>query len=108
MPTPTHDFAEIAAKYGNIDPQDPEAVQRWFSESLTSMAPAQIEVILDDLLSRDGSEPTRYEIPTYPTGVPLPTLSTAPPAPLPLLAGGWRMFFKHLRPQISKSRRDSD
>jgi len=108
MPTPTRDFADIAAKYGNIDPQDQEAVQRWFIESLTSMAPAQIEVILDDLLSRDGSEPTLSEIPTYPTSVPLPTLSTAPPAPIPLLAGGWRMFFKRLRPQISKSRRDSD
>jgi hypothetical protein len=108
MPTPTHDFADIAAKYGNIDSQDPEAIQHWFSESLPLMTPAQIDVILDELLSRDGSEPTRSELPKYPTGVPLPTLSTAPPAPIPLLAGGWRIFFKRLRQQISKLKKEDD
>ncbi|CAB5097458.1 hypothetical protein D3OALGA1CA_1631 [Olavius algarvensis associated proteobacterium Delta 3] len=104
MPTPTQDFADIAAKYGNIDPQDPEAVQHWFSETLPSMAPAQIEAILEDLLSRDGGEHTRQEIRTYPSGIPLPTLSAAPHAPIPLLAGDWKMIWKRLRQILLKSK----
>ncbi len=108
MPTPTQEFAEIAAKYGNVDPRDAEAVQRWFSETLPSMTPAQIEIVLDELLSREGSGPTRPDICKYPAGVPLPRLSTAPFAPIPLLARGWKIFFKRLLQYTAKSRRKGD
>ena len=103
MPTPTQDFATIAGKYGNVDPQDPEAVVRWFSETLPRMAPEQIEAVLEDLLSRDGREPTTAESRTYPSGIPLPTLSTSPHAPIPLLAGDWKRILKRLRKLFLKS-----
>ena len=104
MPTPTQYFADVAAKYGNIDPQDSEAVERWFSETLPTMPKAQIETVLEDLLGRDGHESTRDDIRTYPSGIPLPALSTAPHAPIPLLAGDWKNFLSRLRQIFFKSR----
>ena len=34
MPTPITAFADAAAKYGDIDPDDIEAVQKWFADEL--------------------------------------------------------------------------
>jgi len=103
MPTPTRYFAEIAARYGNIDPRDSEAVVRWYSETLPAMPPEQIEAILEELLGRDGREPTHAESRTYPSDIPLPTLSTAPHAPIPLLAGNWKRLLGRLWRFVSKS-----
>jgi len=103
MPTPTQYFADIAAKYGNVDPKDPKAVERWFIETLSKMPPEQIEAILEELLSRDGHKSTRTDIRKYPAGIPLPTLSTAPHATIPFLAGDWKRFLGRLWRLVSKS-----
>jgi len=47
MPTPTHVFAEVAAKYGAVDAGDMEAVQRWYEETLPSLPSKKIEEVLD-------------------------------------------------------------
>ena len=47
MPTPTHFFHDIAARYGNVDPGDPEAVRHWFTEVLPTLPPETIEEILE-------------------------------------------------------------
>lgn len=90
MPTPTSAFIDIAVQYGNVDPADHEAVQHWFSEILPTLPPATIEAILETLLGHDGTGDTRTSPPVYPRGVPLPSLSSSPPAEIPFLAGGLR------------------
>jgi hypothetical protein len=90
MPTPIRAFHDVAAQYGDIDPADAKAVQHWFSEVLPTLPPATIEEILAALLAREGISGDNPAAPVYPRNVPLPSLSSCPPAEIPLLAAGWR------------------
>ena len=96
MPTPTYVFAEVAAKYGGVDADDMEAVQHWYEETLPSLPAEEIEVILAELVSREGLRSKGDGPKVYPKTAPLPTLDQAAPVPLPLLAGGWREFLRRL------------
>ena len=80
MPTPITAFADAAAKYGDIDPDDIEAVQKWFAEGLPRLPVDTIERVLHDLLERDGAAAEREIVPMYPKRVPLPSLGSSPPA----------------------------
>ena len=96
MPTPTTAFADAAAKYGRVDPDDIEAVQRWFAEDLPKLPIGTIERVLHDLLERDGALEDRGIVPVYPTRVPLPSLGSSPQAAAPLLAEGWKRLLARL------------
>ena len=90
MPTPIRAFIDVAAQYGDVDPSDAAAVQHWFSEVLPTLPPETIEEIFETLLEHDGADDDRSAAPAYPRDVPLPSLSSSPPADIPLLAAGWR------------------
>ena len=77
MATPTTAFADAAAKYGDVDPED-------------------IEQVLHDLLSRDGEAPDRELVPVYPERAPLPSLGASPQVTPPLLADEWRRIVARL------------
>lgn len=96
MPTPTSAFADAAAKYGDIDPEDIEAVQQWFAEELPQLSPQIIGQVLDDLLEWDGAIPERKIAPVYPSHAPLPSLGSSPRVAPPLLAEGWKWIFARL------------
>ena len=96
MPTPITAFADAAAKYGDIDPDDIEAVQAWFSDELPKLPVDTIEQVLHDLLERDGAAAEREIVPMYPKRVPLPSLGSSPPALPPLLAEQWRTLLGRL------------
>lgn len=97
MPTPISVFHDVAARYGDVDRSDAEAVQRWFAEELPNLPPATIEAILEELLTHDGAGAAEVEIiRVYPKGVPLPSLESSPAMQLPLLAAGWRELVKGL------------
>jgi hypothetical protein len=89
MPTPITAFADAAAKYGEINPDDIEAVQNWFADELPKLPVDTIEQVLHDLLARDGSAAEREIAPMYPKRAPLPSLGSSPPALPPLLAEQW-------------------
>ena len=59
MPTPTTAFADAAAKHGNVDPNDLEAVQQWFTEELPKLPPEIVERVLRELLEQDGAPASR-------------------------------------------------
>jgi hypothetical protein len=90
MPTPITAFADAAAKFGGVDPQDIEAVQEWFAEELAKLSPEMIEQVLHDLLTRDGATPDRDIVPVYPKRAPLPSLGSSPHVAPPLLAEDWK------------------
>lgn len=103
MPTPTTAFADAAAKYGEVDPNDIEAVQKWFAEELPALPVDVVEQIIRDLLAQDGSAADREITPIYPEGVPLPSLRSSPPVALPLLAEGWKRLLQRLAARIGKT-----
>ena len=86
MPTPTRCFLDVAARYGNVDPGDPEAVQHWFLETLPTLPHATINEIFEELLSCNDSVADDDTEPVYPIDAPLPSLSESPAAPIPVLA----------------------
>ena len=90
MPTPTGAFLDVAARYGEVDPADIEAVQHWFNEVLPTLPHETIETILEELLQHDGSSDVPAPARVYPKGAPLPSLSSSPPAPFPWPASSWR------------------
>lgn len=96
MPTPTHVFALLAEKYGGVDPSDMEAVQRWYDQTLPTMPAKTIEDVLEELVGQEGLSGAAECARVYPEKAPLPTLDQAPPAPLPLLAAGWRVFLRRM------------
>lgn len=96
MPTPITAFADAAAKYGDVDPNDIEAVQKWFAEELPKRSPDVIEEVLRDLLGRDGESPDREVIPVYPKRAPLPSLGASPQVGSPLLAEDWKRMLSRL------------
>ncbi len=86
MPTPTRCFLDVAARYGNVDPGDQEAVQHWFLEVLPTLPHAAINEIFEELLAYNGSVADDDTERIYPANAPLPSLSASPAAPIPLLA----------------------
>ena len=97
MATPTSKFIEIAARHGNVDPTDIEAVQRWFAEALPKLSPAELGYIFEELLRADGAPRTaRVAVRVYPKHAPLPSLRQSPAVGLPLLAGRWTELHKRL------------
>ena len=102
MPTPITAFADAAAKYGDVDPSDIEAVQRWFAEELPRLSPGIIERVLHDLLQRDGEAPERKVIPVYPKRIPLPSLGSSPQVAPPLFAEEWKRIIARLLAGLRK------
>lgn len=102
MPTPTTAFADAAAKYGEVDPNDIEAVQDWFAEELPTLPVDVIEQVIRDLLAQDGAAADREITPIYPKGVSLPSLRSSPPVALPLLAEDWRRLLQRLAARLGK------
>ena len=77
---------DVAVRYGDIDSRDLEAVQQWFIEVLPTLPHDVINEIFEELLANNASVANDQSEPAYPKGVPLPSLSASPPAPIPLLA----------------------
>ena len=96
MPTPTTAFADAAAKYGDVDPHDIEAVWIWFRDELPKLPADVVEQVFQDLLTQDGSHPQREIVPVYPDRVPIPSLDASPPVMAPILAERWRALLRRL------------
>ena len=96
MPTPISVFTEVAARHGGVDPEDMEAVQLWYEETLPTLPAASIEEVLEELVRGQEVSGSARSPRVYPDRAPLPTLDQAPPVPLPLLAAGWRVFLRRL------------
>lgn len=89
MPTPVQAFATVAAKHGDIDPSDLQAVRRFYEETLPTLEPTEFFTILEELLAYEGRAGEVGPEPVYPRASALPTLLGSPPPLLPLLACGW-------------------
>ncbi len=102
MATPTTAFADAAAKYGDVDPEDIEAVQKWFTEALPTLPLNILEQVLEELLTHDGATADREIIPVYPERAPLPSLRSSPPIVAPLLAEDWKRILRRLLARLRR------
>lgn len=96
MPTPPKAFADVAARYGDVDAGDAAAVLAFFTETFPTLPPDTIDEILDELLAREGPCEGEPDTAAYPKHAPLPDLADSPPADLPALAAGWRAMLCRL------------
>jgi hypothetical protein len=97
MPTPTHVFAEVAARHGGVDPRDAEAVLAWYEKTLPTLPGPQAEAILEELLAREGLEEERGGPRRYPDRAATPALDEALPVREPMLAALWWGLLRGLR-----------
>lgn len=67
-----HVFAELAAKHGNVDPEDDEAVTAFFEEGINGLPESVRVSIFEDLLDRDGEPAKPMKPRTYPKDAPVP------------------------------------
>lgn len=96
MPTPITAFADAAAKYGGVDPNDMEAVEEWFTQELPTLPVNTIEEVLHGLLQQDGVVAEREITPVYPKRAPLPSLRSSPESASPLVAEKWKTLLRKL------------
>jgi hypothetical protein len=85
MPTPMSAFADIAARYG-INPNDEEAVDRFFDEQAPSLSEHERATILKELFAAQaerGDSPARKH---YAKGAPDPRMTGRQPIAVPLRA----------------------
>jgi hypothetical protein len=106
MPTPTHVFAEVAARHGGVDPRNAQAVQDWYEKTLPTLPGPQAEAILEELLTREGLEEEHEGPRRYPDRAAVPALDDAPPAREPMLAAVWWMLRDRLRRLRQPVKRD--
>ena len=104
MPTPTPVFAELAALYGDVDPEDIEAVQRWFAEELPKLGLDEIERIVAHLIAADGDVAGTKIAPVYPVRAPLPSLRSSPPVEVPLFADPPPQWLRRLAAKLRRPR----
>jgi hypothetical protein len=100
MPTPIHVFAEIAATYGNVNPDDADAVQKWYIETLPTLKPELIDEILEALLRHDGTKPIPTAVKSYPIDVPLPSLKDSIPVKSSILRTVFDLYLKRIWKRI--------
>jgi hypothetical protein len=67
-----HVYADIAKRYGDVDPHDQAAIRQFFRHTLLTKPEAVREEIFNELLSRDG-EPSPKEDNSLRTGEVPPT-----------------------------------
>lgn len=89
MPTPTRVFAEVAARFGSVDPEDMGAVVEWYESTLPTLPPERAEEVLAELLGRERLEAGPAAPCRYPESAPLPRLDDSPPVAEPRLAVLW-------------------
>src|ERR1043166_7498265 len=78
MPTPNTIFGEIATRFG-VNPDDEDAIIRFFDETAPTLPAEQQSEILAELLAGDASELTNQARTKYPKGTPPLTLDESPP-----------------------------
>lgn len=77
MATPMHVYYELAARYGNVDPSDYEAVLKFFTTDILNLDESVRAEIGKELLTRDG-EPAKPMGPRkYPENAPAPKAGKA-------------------------------
>ena len=100
MPTPIHIFAQIAATYGNVNPDDADEVQKWYIETLPTLKPELVDEIIETLLRHDGTKPIPFAEKTYPVEAPLPLLKDSIPVKSSILRVVFDLYLKKIWKRI--------
>lgn len=79
MPTPIRFFIQVAQEYGNIDPDDMEAVESWYITDFPKLPKKDLIAIMDLLIEHDNELPMIPKKIIYPSDIPLPLIKDTIP-----------------------------
>ena len=79
MPTPLRFFIKVAQERGNVDPNEIEAVERWYLEDFPKLPKKELNTILDELIEHSGKESIKPEKLVYPSNIPMPLIKDTIP-----------------------------
>lgn len=106
MPTPIKYFIQVAHKWGNIDPDDNQAVEDWFLNDFPKLPKKDINSILDELIRHNNEVADDPGKIIYPSKVPLPLFKDIIPVAGFSLKNSYREFINYIR-YVINSRRNS-
>lgn len=83
-------FKEVAQKWGNVDPKDDRAIEKWFIEEFPKLPQKTLNDILDELIQYNSEREDEPDLIIYPTNISLPLMKDNVPATGFL----WRNYYK--------------
>lgn len=105
MPTPMRFFVKVAQKWGNIDPDDHQAVENWYVKELPKLPKKNLNAILDELMQFSQEESIKPDKIVYPSDVPYPLMKNLIPASGYTLTNYYTQIAKYLRKLIMAGNR---
>lgn len=98
MPTPVRFFAEVAQKWGNIDPKDYQAVETWYLKELPKLPKKNLNAILDELTQFNNEKSIKPNKIVYPSDVPYPLMKDM----IPATGYSWKNYYTLVMKYLSK------
>ena len=103
MPTPVRYFQKIAQKWGNINPENPEEIEKWFIEEFPKLPKRDLNGILEELLENNSHQNEKPEYLIYPKEVPLPLFKDN----IPVSGLSWKLIHQKFTRYLKRSIRNS-
>jgi hypothetical protein len=104
MPTPVKYFIQVAQKWGNVDPNDTQAIEKWFLNDFPKLPKKEINAILGELIENSNAEPGDPGKIVYPSEVPLPLFKDILPVSGISWAQSYKAFLKYLQKLIKSNK----
>ncbi len=83
MPTSMRAFADVAASFGQIDPEDEDQVEQFFAQQAPALEPRQQAEILEALLAWEGADLEPLKRKRFASGRSEIRLEDSPPVQVP-------------------------
>lgn len=93
MPTPVKYYTKVAQKWGNIDPDDYQAVENWFLNDFPNLPKKELSAILDELIEKSNEVSIDPGKITNPPKVPMPLFKDN----IPVSGYAWLNSYKGLK-----------
>ena len=104
MPTPLRFFIKVAQERGNVDPDDIEAVEKWFLKDFPKLPKKDLNAIMDELIQRSHEESMKPEKIVYPSNIPIPLMKDTIPVTGLLLTNLYRRLINNLSKLIASKK----
>ena len=102
MPTPMRFFSAVAQKWGKVDPDNDQAVEKWFLEDFPKLPKKDLNTILDELIQYNNEKSIDPGKVIYPTDIPLPFMKDTIPLKGFLWVNLYKSFLKYIQNLIKK------
>lgn len=102
MPTPSRFFKAVAQKWGNVNPDNDQAVEKWFLQDFPKLPKKDLNTILDELIQYNNEKSIDPGKVIYPADIPLPFMKDTIPFKGFLWVNLYKSFIKYIQSLIKK------